>query len=206
MLILLLLLLVACVPPGPAEGTAVGNLTVSVDAASGTGVTFTSGEATLARVDLEGCAEATDTVTFGREVDLLGGERLALPIEGGWCALGFAFDGPLVLSGGGNGGTFTLSLEVPELRMTGEVSVGGKVLELAAPGWVDVALLGLSEGTDVRVDAGSELHALLVDAITDDSAMFADEDESGHVDEGERARGAEAACGADMDAEMDDTN
>ncbi len=199
----LTLLLAGCqpAPEDDNQGIAVGNpgvIAMSIAASDDVEVEAAGLRPTLVRYGT--CGVGNDaTVGGGDPVDLADGPAdYAFP-EGTWCGVGLEtvsleIDGRWD-PGTGEQATFTLTLDLPSvvLGFVDEVlAVDDETelaFELASPGWLDAAGLGLSDGDDLVVAAGDELHDTLVASLQDESAAFDDLDGSGVVEQEERDAG-----------------
>ena len=204
--LLCLSLLVGCVPPDEEEnqGIAVGNPgVVAMSLAEAEEWTVTVAEASVEALGWKACSGADRLDTLQTTLDLTAEPTdLSFP-AGDWCGVVVRFAGPVELeatwSDGVGTGSLAATVTLPELQL-GVVDDPLAVdedtawaLELASPDWLDAAALGVSDGVDVTVeDAEDALHAVLVAAFTDETALFDDADGSGHVESAERDAGAAA--------------
>ncbi len=201
------LLLMGCQQEAePDEGIAVGNpgLT-SVSMAITDAVSLTSATGTLNRVRFAGaeCGGVDLTSYIDLPLDLAL-EPADFDFPGGpWCGLILDFTGPLVLTGTWDDG---VALGDVDLSLNlGSVSLGAVedaldvdqdselAFELAAPGWLDDALLDLADGETLDAEDPLE-HDALVAAFADDSQLFDDGDGDGVVTEPERTTGPVATA------------
>lgn len=202
LLLAALLLAVGCGEPqdNTHEGIAVGNPgVVSMSLAEADTFTFT--EASLP-VDWVGFADCEGGARFVYPADAdLAVTPLSLQAPAGeWCGIQVAFQGTATLAADWDDGVGTGSLSATlELADVGLQVVDARqtidedtelALELASPDWLDPGALGLADGVDLVIDIDDPEHGVIVAAIVDESAVFADEDGSGRVETAERDAGA----------------
>lgn len=191
---MLFFLLVACIAVGVHEGTAVGNPTdLTVALAEGKGLTWQSASVPVATLGLVGCDGSAETMTVGRDLDLLG-DTLVVP-PGEWCELDLAFDGELHAVGlTEDQSTIELRLPVGEVVLGSTTAIdpegGAFYLELADRGWVKPQPLGATDGAAVTVGPDGTDAEKLVREIEKGSRLYVDRNADGRLDEDERAVGA----------------
>lgn len=142
-------------------------------------------------------------LTSDTEYDLLEPADIEVPF-GSWCAVVLTLERPVLVSGLGEHGeggeaVFNLSLRptpsVITLWAAAPILVDDNafVLELGDLGWLDSELLPLEEGEN-NFAADGEVAQFITQRLTGQIHLYADLDESGDLDETERATGAVAAA------------
>lgn len=174
-------------------GTSVGNPTgMRAAVAPADDLTFEAGLARVRSVTWYDCAGGEESVSE-LDVDVLAGGVLPQP-EADFCEVTVAFSSQVQLEGSGDsGGRFVFHLDVGQVSLVFDAPVAAaahdRVFELASPGWVNEALLGIDDGSDVIVERDSAAHDALVAQIRTGSGLYGDLDDDGAVSDEERAAG-----------------
>ncbi|MCO4768696.1 MAG: hypothetical protein KDA24_01605 [Deltaproteobacteria bacterium] len=202
-------LLAACVTD-PAddthEGIAVGNPgVVAMSLAAADGFNITKAELPVQWVGFAACSGTDVTTPVGGTTDLaLAPLSVSIP-AGAWCGVVVRFSGDAALEASWEDGVEAGTMEATVLLGDVELVVvdtalavdedTALALELASPDWLNPAALGLLDGALTTITTESPAHAVLVDAVVEESALFDDLDGSGLVDLPERDAGALALPG-----------
>lgn len=184
------------------DGTAVGNPTMDAQMARVQGATTSTGRLPVDRVVFTGC-DGTTVVEEPGNLDLVGADPLPMP-DIPVCRIDVIPRYNLELSGTTlAGGGLQVALALPPLTVSIPAGVSNRhlVLELGAPGWLDVS----AEAGGVTIAPGSPTHDALVAAVVAGTSLFDDADSDGQVDDEERedAPETEVEDGEDSDVPED---
>lgn len=181
---LLSALLVGCGPEGrgPAEGVAVGNPTNNAQLSARL-APVARWEVTLATQR----ADWTAVTCFGDEVPLARGDDDLLAGDGVdyagpvWCAVRWRPQGPLRVEGEVDGDPVDLTLQLGGMVLTATAPEpsGDFVLEVGAPGWLEVE-------DELTLKPGDVSSKELADAMLESSRLIWDRDADGEVSDAER--------------------
>lgn len=186
------LLLISCDPNGTFGGTAVGNPTgMDIALAEGKGMSISHASMSVSSIDIDTCDGSWKTVEVAHNVDLLQVTPIMLP-GAHVCGVRLIPEGNLGITATDGVHTFQASLQLPLLQIsTTNLAQPALILELGSPAWIDAAQIGLNEG-DVAVSMGHPLYDGLIAALVSGSALYADTNENGQIDDAERESHATA--------------
>lgn len=188
----ILLALFACKSYHTYEGIAVGNPgTTALRVAPAEGLDFSTARAEGVTVSVQDCDGGSVVLAEDISFDLSRGASLVMP-EGTWC--GLTLDAPdwiYILAEESEEGRAELFLVPPSIEMVNSAGfvVDGQdfLLELASPGWVTVAELGIEYDTVVQVKGDHPAVPALTEAVQTESTLFVDGDLDGVVTDADEA-------------------
>lgn len=133
-------------------------------------------EVSIAKVLLTDASGQVHSHALNTTLDLLGGAPLQMP-AGTWFEATIVLDGPIRVSGGGNGGTFDLELDVGAIfiEMEPAMVVDGNsstTLFFGHEDWITADLLRMRPGYHVTVDTTHPLHDDIRSSIRYGSSWF----------------------------------
>ncbi len=205
------LLLLGCTPEADDErneGIAVGNPgLLSVSLAVTADVDVTRADLDVTTLEFGGCGGYGAEVGGAADLAL---EPAAFAIDAGrWCGVRLNLGAPLVVEASWGTSAIALTLDADEITVGAAASFDVDeetelAFEIGMPEWLDPVALGMTDGEDLVVGPGDDLHDELVAALHGDSALFDDLDGSGDVGGDERDAGPLALGDVEFTIEQTD--
>lgn len=174
------------------SGTSVGNPgKTTMRVAEADGIEYGALFAEVETVVFDGCDEGTEQeeIVVEEDLDLLDDDNAIDTPVGTWCFVEVQLASTLFIEGNGDeGGELELELEIGELGLEGEFTGADNsfVLEVGAPGWLTATEFGLGTGVEVELGPESAQHDDIVVRVDEQSAVYADANGDGDLDDDER--------------------